>query len=195
VFGAPGTTKQFGRVGLAGGPFGVGATLRRSIAMAQLTAKPNQSAALATRIADRIGITLPLPGRRLVAGHLSFLATQPGAWLACADDEDGALFAQQLTDDLSAYADVTDLTTEMSIIDIVGPRSRDLLALGLELDTEPAVWPAGHCTRAALGRMVLTVSCVETGKAFQLVIGNSELPDLASWLAASASEFGLETMA
>jgi heterotetrameric sarcosine oxidase gamma subunit len=191
VFAARGTTQRFGR---AVGPASVRATLRRDIAIAELIAKPGQGAALATRIADRIGITLPPPGRRLVAGHLGFAATRPAGWLATANGEDGALFAQQMMADLSAFADVTDLTADVTIVDIGGAHSRDLLARGLELDTDPRVFPAGHCSQAALGRMMLTVGCIESGASFQLAINTSDLPDFANWLAASGTEFGLETI-
>jgi heterotetrameric sarcosine oxidase gamma subunit len=191
VFATTGTTQRFGR---AVGPASVRATLRRDIAIAQLIAKPGQSAALAARIADRIGITLPPPGRRLVAGHLGFAATQPAGWLATADGEDGALFAQQMMADLSAFADVTDLTGDVAIVDISGEHSRDLLARGLELDTDPRVFPAGHCGQAALGRMMLTVGCSESGAVFQLAINSRDLPDFANWLAASGTAFGLETI-
>jgi methylglutamate dehydrogenase subunit D len=195
VFGPTGTTKRFSRDGLISGPVGVHATLRAGRAVAQLVAKPNQSAALATRIAERIGITPPAPGRRLVAGHLSFLATQPGAWLASADDEDGALFAQQLAVDLGTFADIIDLTSDVTVVDVVGPHCRDLLSLGLELDTDPSVFPAGHCASAALGHMLTTIGCVDSGTAFQIVINSRDLPDFANWLLASGPEFGLETTA
>jgi heterotetrameric sarcosine oxidase gamma subunit len=195
VFGAAGTMKRFSRAGLVGNTGGVRATLHAHVALAQLVAKPKQSAALATRIAERIGITLPPPGRRLVAGHLSFLATQPGMWLASADDEDGALFAGQLAIDLGAFADIADLTSEVALVDIGGSRCRALLALGLELDTDPRVFPAGHCASAALGHMMTTVSCIASGTAFQVIIGHNDMPDFANWLAASGTEFGLETLA
>ena len=111
--------------------------------------------------------------------------------------EDGALFAQQLGADLSAFADVTDLTGELTVVEITGPRSRDLLALGLELDIAPAIFPAGHCTVATLDRVQLTISHIVSDPslppAFQLAINTSDLPDFANWLAAAGSTIGMET--
>ncbi len=188
---APGTTKRFGR---NAGPASVSATLRRTIAIARLIARPNQSTALAARVAERVGIKLPPPGRRVTVGHLAFTATGPGEWLATAEGENGVLFSQQLIADLGTFAEVRDATSEIAVLDIVGERSRDLLSKGLELDTDPRVFPIGHCGSAELGRGLVTIGCLSSGTAYQLALSTSDLPDFANWLATSGTEFGLETI-
>jgi heterotetrameric sarcosine oxidase gamma subunit len=183
------------RFGRMPGPPGVTVALRRNVAVARLTARSGQGQALTTRVADRIGVVLPPPGRHLAMGHLNFASIQPAAWLVIADDEDGPLFAQQLADDLKAFAEITDATADISIIEVTGRRARELLALGLELDTHPSVFRPGHCAPAALARMMMTVSCRAAGTDYRLAFNSSDLSDFANWLAQSGAEFGLETTA
>ena len=190
VFSPSGVLQRFGR---SSGRAGVTVARRRHVAVARLAARPGKSAALAARIAERSGITLPPPGRAIVAGHLGFASTTPAAWLATAIEEDGASFAQQLALDLDSFADITDATADVAIVVVDGPNSRDCLAKGLELDTDAAAFPSGHCVNARLGRMMVTVSSISAGTTFQLVIDSSDLPEFANWLAAAGTEFGLET--
>ncbi len=184
-----------GRYGRAAGPAGVVARERRNVAIASMIAKRGQIAALSAKIKARTGLDLPMTPRFANVGHLGFLWTAPGQWLASAEGEAGAAFAQELALDLAGLAAVTDQSDGRVLIRVAGERVRDMLAKGCMIDLHPSTFKPGDTaiTPIALLTVQVTRLADDAGATvFELAAMRSFAPNLWHWLEASAAEFGLD---
>jgi heterotetrameric sarcosine oxidase gamma subunit len=186
------------RNGRADGAAGVRAVSHVYTAVAHVVARPQQASALSARIASRIGVPLPPPGRFVCVEHLTLLSTAASEWLAIAALEDSQTFAEQMTEDLGMLAMIRDLGRSKRVVEMTGISVRDALAKGLDLDLASAVFQTGHCAEAKLNTIMVTISrcsdsSVDGSAVYKLVIDQSDIDLFATWLAGAAAEFGLET--
>jgi methylglutamate dehydrogenase subunit D len=184
-----------GRHGRSGGIAGVTARERTNVAVASIAARKGQAAALIAKIKARTGIELPATPRIAIAGHLSFAWVAPGQWLAMADGEDGASFADDLAGDLAGLAAVTDQTDGRTILRVSGPRVRDTLAKGCMLDLHDKVFKVGDTaiTPIALLNTQITRLPDEAGQpVFELAVMRSFAVSFWHWIETSTAEYGLD---
>jgi methylglutamate dehydrogenase subunit D len=184
-----------GRHGRTGATAGVSARERTNVAVASIAARKGQAAALTNKIKARTGIELPATPRMAIADHLSFAWTAPGQWLAMADGEDGAAFADDLARDLAGLAAVTDQSDGRTILRATGSHVRNMLAKGCMLDLHDSVFKVGDTaiTPIALLTAQITRHPDQGGlPVFELAVMRSFAVSFWHWIETSAAEFGLD---
>ena len=184
-----------GHYGRAAGPAGVVARERRNVAIASIIAGRGQTAALSAKIKARTGLDLPMTPRFVGVNHLGFVWTGPGQWLASAEGEVGAAFAQELALDLSGLAAVTDQSDGRVLIRVAGDRVRDVLAKGCMIDLHPSVFKPGDTAITPIALLTVQVTRLPddaVSAVFELAVMRSFASNLWHWLEASAAEFGLD---
>lgn len=82
---------------------------------------------------------LPLPGRQLRSGDVTYLWSGPASWLALADGDDPD-FSLALAARLEGVAAVTDQSDSRAILRVQSLFARDALAKLLPIDLHPAVF-------------------------------------------------------
>jgi sarcosine oxidase subunit gamma len=125
------------------------------------------------RVADRTGL------RALWLG--------PDEWLIVGSADDPEALERRV---VAAVAPVGGTVVEVSaartILELRGPRVRDLLARGCSIDLHPNVFAAGTCAQTALAHVDVILECV-AGDRFRVFVRTSFAPYLAAWLADSLS--------
>lgn len=184
-----------GRHGTSTGVAGVTAHERAGLAIASLAAAKGKAAELSARIKSRAGIDLPPNGRAAATGHLSFVWSAPGQWLALADGDDGANFAQELARDLAGLASVTDQSDGRVVIRVSGVHARDALAKGCMIDLHPGVFKVGDTATTPIALVTTQITRVadDGGLAvYDLSVMRSFAVNFWHWLEDSAAEFGFQ---
>jgi sarcosine oxidase subunit gamma len=117
--------------------------------------------------------TAPLHGRRA-------LWLGPDEWLAVGPDGDERAIEQAL---LAAGGDVSvvDLSANRTILELTGPRARDVLMQGCSLDLHPRAFGPGRCAQTMLARAQVILEA--TGEdAYAIFVRRSFATYLAGWL-------------
>lgn len=178
---------DFGRVP-AQGP-GVEVVERRGLAIAQIAAWPDTTAAVADVIAKAMGIAPPaVPARGVSKDVVDILDAGPHRWwVVTPDDADPtALLAAALGD----HAAVTAQGHGRTALRLAGPRVRDLLAKGSTIDFHPSVFAAGTCVQTVLAHLSATLYCRDDGSTVDLYVLRSFGEHLYEWLMEAAAEYG-----
>jgi len=103
----------------------------------------------------RVGSTaLPTTPGRCVGVDPAVLWLAPDGWLLVGDAHDGAALVSQVRRDCSdlrvAAVDVSD---SMAVLELAGPRTRELLMRGTSLDPDDGSLALGRCTRLRFAQL------------------------------------------
>jgi sarcosine oxidase subunit gamma len=140
------------------------------------------------------GLPLPLePNRAASMRTVRVLWLGPDEWLVTAPQ--GAVpelptRIARATADLRAA--VTDLSASRTIIEIAGPRARDLLQKGCGLDLHPRVFGPGQCAQTLFARLPVIIDQLSAAPAYRLYVRRSSARWLCDWLIDAAEEFRLQ---
>ncbi|QJP14493.1 sarcosine oxidase subunit gamma [Starkeya sp. ORNL1] len=177
----------FGVYGRSGEP-GVVAVVREDLAIATLAARHGTAGALKARVETAFGLTLADGPRAAGGPDLALLGTAPGRWLAVSQTR--ADLADELADALSEEAAITEQSDAVIAFDLAGPRVLDLLAKGVMVDLDPAVFKPGDVAVTDMAHIGATLwRTAETG--YRVLVARSFAPAFSRFLVASAAEYGL----
>jgi len=181
------TLGHFGRAGASG----LTVAERTDIALASVIAKRGKRAMLADAVSTAFGVTLPEGPRRATVGSVAFAGTGPDQWIASAEGAEAAGFAAKLRGRVGPFAAVSDQSDARLVLQLSGPRVRDVLAKGVPLDLHPNVFKPGDVATTLVAYMGVQIDRLDDAT-WQLTAPRSMAGSLWSWLSASAAEFGYE---
>lgn len=164
----------------------------REIAFAtQINLRVDPKSPAAERIGTAIGAMLPnQPGDVAAAGDLVVLWLGPDEWLVVGPQGSSAqdTVRDALGDDFGA---VTDVSCQRTIVDLSGPRAREVLGKGCAIDLHPRVFGQDRCAQTMLARTQVVLVCRDTeASRYWLLVRSSFARYLADWLADAADEYG-----
>jgi len=76
------------------------------------------------------------------------------------------------------------------VLEISGPRTRDVLAKGCILDLHPRVFAPGDVALTMIAHMTVHLVQIDEAPSFELSVFRSLAGSLLHWLTASAEEYG-----
>jgi len=139
---------------------------------------------------SRLGCALPPPLQFAEGQDLRLLWADAEGWYAEApQDRPGALLST-LRETLGEMAALADKSAMHAMLRLSGPRVRDLLAKGCQLDLHPEAFPVGACAPTAIEHCHVHIRA-ETPDGFALLVPASVARSFWHWLEVSALEFGL----
>lgn len=120
------------------------------------------------------------------AGRVTWL--RPDEWLveAPTTSRDALLTAlSQAVGDGTPDADgaVVELSASRHVLELSGPRARDLLAAVCTLDLHPRTFPVGHATQTLLARAPVLLQLVDATPTWRLLVRPSFVSYVVEWLA------------
>ena len=181
------TPGHFGRAGARG----LTVVERTDIALASVIAKHGKRFMLVNAVNAAFGVALPDGPRRATVGSVAFAGTGPDQWLASAEGAEAAGFAAKLRGRVGPFAAVSDQSDARLVLQLSGPRVRDVLAKGVPLDLHPDVFKPGDVATTLVAYMGVQVDRLDDAT-YQLTAPRSMAGSLWSWLSASAAEFGYD---
>jgi sarcosine oxidase, subunit gamma len=140
-------------------------------------------AADAERLADAVGVALPARPNTVARGDGSRRALWlgPDEWLLVDEPGGGdALVAGAEEAAGVRWATAVDLSANRVVLELSGPRVRDLLASGCALDLHPRAFGPDRCAQTMLARAQVILE--RDGDAFRLFVRPSFARYLAGWL-------------
>jgi sarcosine oxidase, subunit gamma len=86
-------------------------------------------------------------------------------------------------------AAVIDLSASRAIIEIAGPRARELLEKGCGLDLHPRAFEPGQCVQTLFARLPVIIDQLGAEPLYRLYVPRSSAQWLSEWLIDAAEEF------
>ncbi|MGF1610665.1 MAG: sarcosine oxidase subunit gamma [Kiloniellales bacterium] len=139
---------------------------------------------------SRLGCALPPPLRFAEGEGLRLLWADAEGWYAEAAQERPGELLRTLRDTLGDAAALVDKSAMHALLRLSGPRVRDLLAKGCQLDLHPEAFPIGSCAPTAIEHCHIHIRA-EAPDSFALLVPASVARSFWHWLEVSALEFGL----
>ena len=181
-----------GRLGQAQGPAGVALTELTNFGLASVLARNGRAADVARLIRSAHGIELPTTPRAVEASDASFLWNGPGHWLvlsAQAPDLESRIHRH-----LGDTASVFDQSDSRILLELSGPRARDVLAKGVSIDLDPAVFGRGDAAITTATHLSLVLWQVSDVPVYRLLTMRTYFGSFWHWFAASAAEYGCDVL-
>ncbi len=137
-----------------------------------------------------LGVDLPLSATEVsVAGDVRLYRTGPEQyWLRAPDERTVAALSSALDPRAGA---VTPLSSSRALVSIEGAAARDVLAKGLAIDLDPAVFRVGQFAQTGLHHVGILVER-RTEQGFDLYFPRTFAVTLLEWLTDAALPFGYE---
>ena len=186
------------RHGRQDGPAGVSVAERKGVALATVIARKDRHADLAEACLRTYGIALPSTPSFVAHDGLSFVWSGPGQWLAVAEAGHALIgpgthaLASALATTFAGLASVTDQSDARGMLRLSGPRIRDTLAKGLNLDLHDRSFKPGDAAMTWCSLIDVQLWQLDATPAYDLIVARGFAGSLWHWLEESAAEYGME---
>jgi methylglutamate dehydrogenase subunit D len=183
-----------GRLGRGEGAPGLVLQELSGFALASVIARKDQAVQAAEAALRAFG-ALP-PSRPAVAAgsEFAFVWSGPGHWLALGPQATAAV-ETRLVAVFGTHASVFDQSGSRVLLDIRGPRARDVLAKGVSIDLHPRAFKTGDAAVTTASHLAVHLWQMADEPAYRLLVVRTYFDSLWRWLAASAAEYGCEVQA
>ena len=141
------------------------------------------------RVASVLGLdTLPGHGPMGISpdGRITWL--RPDEWLVEASSTSRDVLAAALAKAVGdgspeAEGAVVELSASRHLLELSGPRTRDVLSSVCALDLHPRTFPVGHATQTLLMRAPVLLQLIDEGPTWRLLVRPSFVSYVVEWLA------------
>jgi sarcosine oxidase subunit gamma len=161
--------------------------------LAGVVARRGQAAAASAAIERAFGIALPLAPRIVSAGAVAFAWSGPAQWLAITDAATVAPAGDieaLLAPHLGGLASLSEQSDARVVVDVAGPRARDVLAKGIPLDLHPRAFAPGEVALSVASHIAVQLWQVDEVPTFRLLVPRGYAGSFRRWLGESAAEYG-----
>jgi sarcosine oxidase, subunit gamma len=136
------------------------------------------------------GLALPLaPNTVTSAGDRRALWLGPDEWLVVGPDGQQEAMKQALRIGLNgAFGSIVDVSANRTVLEIRGPKARELLAHGVPIDLDVRSFGPGRCAQTLLAKAQVIVERRNEEQPFHLYVRSSFASYLADWLLDAAAE-------
>jgi sarcosine oxidase subunit gamma len=180
---------HYGRAGITG----ITIVEPAEIAFASVIAKFGRRSALTSAVNAAFGVALPDGPRRAVKSGVAFAGVGPNHWIASAEGTEAAGFAAKARARIGPFAVVSDQSDSRLVLQLSGPRVRDVLAKGAPVDLHPAAFKVGDVANTLICYIGTQIDRIDEAT-WQVTAPRSMAGSFWSWLTASMAEFGYDVV-
>ena len=169
-------------------------TLAERAFLAQLDVRLTPDPTAAAAVAAVIGCRPPLtPGTTASGPGAAALWLGPDEWLVVGAPETEGELSERLGGALSGgLGTVVDVSANRTVVEVSGPRARDVLEKGCSIDLHPRAFGPGRCAQTMLARAQVILERTGGEPTYRLFVRPSFSGYLAAWLMDAAMEFRVE---
>jgi sarcosine oxidase subunit gamma len=182
-----------GRFGRPHGTPGLRVHELTDVALASIVARRGQATAAATAAERSFGCRLPDRARVELGHDIAFLWVGPGQWLAVTGLATTDL-ESRLAGPFAGVAAVVDQSGGRVMLELEGPRVRDVLAKGFSIDLDPRVFTAGRVAATLVAHLHVQLWQVDDAPRYRILVVRTYFASFWRWLGSSAAEFGGEVL-
>ncbi|MBK7903376.1 MAG: sarcosine oxidase, gamma subunit [Proteobacteria bacterium] len=183
-----------GRLGHREGAPGLVLQELTQFTLASVIACKDQAAQAAAAAQRAFGTSPPMAPATAAGNALTFIWSGPGHWLALGPHATGAVEAR-LGTAFGTHASVFDQSGSRVLLELRGPRARDVLAKGMSIDLHPRAFRTGDVAVTTASHLAVHLWQVADEPVYRLLVVRTWFDSLWRWLAASAAEYGCEVLA
>jgi methylglutamate dehydrogenase subunit D len=183
-----------GRSGKAAGAPGLVVRECLGLRAASVIARRGQAQALVAAVSAAFGVVPPTLPVAISGRGATFVWAGPEQWLVEAPDGVADIEAW-LAPALGSLASVSDQSDSRVVIEVSGPRVRDVLAKGVPIDLHPSCFCTGDVAVTVVGHVGVQIRQVSDAPSYRLAVVHSYFGSFWHWLELSAAEFGCEVAA
>jgi len=183
-----------GRLGRRDGAPGLILQELAQFTLASVIARKDQAAQASASALRAFGTSPPATPTFTAGSELTFVWSGPGHWL---------VLGQQATEPAEArldaafgtHASIFDQGGSRVLLELRGPRVRDVLAKGVSIDLHPRSFRTGDVAVTTASHLAVHLWQVADDPVYRLLVVRTYFDSLWRWLAASAAEYGCEVLA
>ncbi len=175
-----------------GGPLGI--SLRELPFQAQVSLQGNaEESAFLDAVRRCLSFDLPIvPNTVNAAPAVSALWLGPDEWLLvgepCSEESIVARLRKALT---GLHSLVVDVSSDRTVVEVSGGRSRHLLTKGCAIDLHPRKFAPGRCVRTIFSRTTVILEQTDAVPTWRLFVRRSLASYLANWLIDAMKEYSI----
>ncbi|RNL87563.1 sarcosine oxidase subunit gamma [Halostreptopolyspora alba] len=167
------------------------------LAQVELRVDPGEERCAARTAGEFLGCALPEPGRWTGHGRPHALWCGPGWYLVVDDSATGRGLAAGLAAAVGGEygaqcASVVDVSAQRTVLELRGPRAREVLAHGCDLDLHPRRFGPGNYTHTLLAKATVGLQQLDNGPTYRLLVRASYADYLVNWLLDAMCEHVME---
>jgi sarcosine oxidase subunit gamma len=181
-----------GRRGRADGPAGLVVRERIGLALVTLIARNGSHDMLAAATRDALGLDLPTAGRWTEAGPYSALWGGPGQWLLAAQPHASDGFPARVSGLAKGLALAADQSDGRGVLELSGPRVRDVLARGIAVDLHPRAFGPGCVALTMASHVDVVLWQGDEAPTYGLAVARGFAGSLWEWLEETALQYGID---
>ena len=182
-----------GRLGRREGSPGFVLQELTQFALASVIARKDRAAQAAEAAQRAIGASPSFTPVITAGNDLTFVWSGPGHWLALGPQATETI-ETRLGVVFGTHASVFDQSGSRVLLDIRGPRARDVLAKGVSIDLHPRAFRTGDVAVTTASHLAVHLWQVADEPVYRLLVVRTWFDSLWRWLAASAAEYGCEVL-
>jgi methylglutamate dehydrogenase subunit D len=176
----------------------VAISVRDDLTMASFAAAKGKTDALKAAILKAYGVQLPETPERVQGTErtrdsgIAFIWYGPEQWLAVAERGAKRDIEQELKPLLAGLASVVDQSDGRAVVQISGPRARDVLAKGLPIDLHPRAFTANGVAITSASHIGVILWQTDAAPTYEIAMFRSFADGFTHWLLDAAAEFTTE---
>jgi sarcosine oxidase subunit gamma len=147
----------------------------------------------AAGVTSVLGVDLPTePKTAHRKGDTTLLWLGPDEWLAVVAGEGNAGLATTLGEVLAdVHHAAADVSHSRTVMGLEGPRAREVLMKGTNVDVHPRIFAPNNCIQAHLGRCHMLLHQIDAAPRYDIYIHRSFAVYAWNWLSDAGREYGL----
>lgn len=159
------------------------------VSQLNLRADPTDTA-LTLRLAEALGFSLPVaPNTTACRNNRRALWLGPDEWLVVGPDGQQEAIERALHNALNGtFGSIVDVSANRTVLEIGGPKSRELLSHGVPIDLDARSFGPGRCAQTLLAKAQVIIEWRSDDTAFHLYIRSTFASYAADWLLDAAAE-------
>jgi sarcosine oxidase, subunit gamma len=159
------------------------------VSQINLRADPNDANVM-RRLAEVLGFALPvIPNTVSARDDRRALWLGPDEWMVVGPDGQRQALEQALRNGLNGgFVSIVDVSANRTVLEIRGPKARELLAHGVPIDLDAPSFGPGRCAQTLLSKAQLIVESISAHPGFYLYVRSSFASYVADWLLDAAAE-------
>ena len=147
--------------------------------------------AFPTAVKTALGLAVPeMPNMVLSGDGFHILWLGPDEWLIVGEDGEHEALIQRLEGALRGqHMSVVDISSHRVVLELSGPRARDVLEKGCRLDLHSSAFAPGRCAGTVIANTQVYLEQMNDGPTYRLYVVRSFSRHLASWLLDAMAEY------
>jgi sarcosine oxidase subunit gamma len=182
-----------GRIGRRDGAPGLILQEIKPFTLASVIARKDQAVPAAAAALQALGVAPPSTPAFKAGSQFAFVWSGPGHWLALGPPTAGPVEAR-LGAVFGNLASVFDQGGSRVLLEMRGPRVRDVLAKGVSIDLHPRSFKTGDVAVTTASHLAVHLWQVADDPVYRLLVVRTYFDSLWRWLAASAAEYGCDVL-